>query len=127
VHCCRRQGDARPPSTPPIADGEHDLLAEGNKGLFDTYYQILNPQPQAQTVWVTYRHENGVVYSGSPTVEARSRAAVLLPSWLPDGSLGVTQSAAQGFVAERAVYGGTGWTLGPSTPPFRRRSGPGLP
>ena len=88
-------------------------FAEGNKGLFDTYYQILNPQPTAQTVGVTYRHENGVVYSGSLTVGARSRATVLLPGWLPDGSLGVTLSAAQGFVAERAVYGGTGWTLGP--------------
>jgi hypothetical protein len=87
-------------------------FAEGNKGLFDAYYQILNPQSFAQTVWVTYRHENGVVYSGSLTVGARSRVTVTLPSWLPDGALGVTLSAAQGFVAERALYGGTGWTLG---------------
>jgi YD repeat-containing protein len=87
-------------------------FAEGNKGLFDAYYQILNPQSFAQTVWVTYRHENGVVYSGSLTVGARSRVTVTLPSWLPDGALGVTLRAAQGFVAERALYGGTGWTLG---------------
>jgi hypothetical protein len=49
-------------------------FAEGNKGLFDAYYQILNPQLSAITVTVAYRHENGVTYQAFLTVGARSRA-----------------------------------------------------
>jgi hypothetical protein len=66
----------------------------------------------AITVHVTYRHENGVPYAGSVVVAPRARASITIPSWVPDGAVGATLTSSSPFVAERAMYGGTGWELG---------------
>ncbi len=105
-----RIGAASTPGVSTLATTWH--FAEGHQGAFDGYYAVLNPQSSALPVTVTYRHENGMVYPGSLTVGARSRATVTIPSWVPAGAVALTLTAPQGFVAERALYGGTGWTLG---------------
>ncbi len=89
-------------------------VAEGHKGAFDGYYTVLNPQASAQTIAVTYRHENGVTYAGSLTVGASSRATFSIPSWVPDGSVGLTLTASLGIAVERSMYGGPMWTVGHS-------------
>ncbi len=105
-----QRGGASTPGVSTLATTWH--LAEGNKGALDSYYAIVNPQATAQTVSVTYRHENGFLYTGSLSVGANGRVTFTIPSWIPDGNVGMTVSAPLGIAVERSMYGGTSWTVG---------------
>jgi hypothetical protein len=105
-----QRGGASTPGASTLATTWH--LAEGNRGAFDSYYAIVNPQATAQTVSVIYRHENGFLYYGALTVGATSRATFTIPDFVPPGNLGMTVSAPLGIAVERSMYGGTTWTVG---------------
>jgi hypothetical protein len=89
-------------------------FAEGNRGYFDTYVALLNPQTTASSVEVKYLHENGTSYPLTVSVPARGRATVAVPTSIPTGSFGivVTDLSGRGIAAERMMYGGTTWTIG---------------
>jgi len=97
------------------AASEHWYFAEGGKGFFSTFLSLFNPWPTGpSTVTVRYLHENGNTYTQNLSVAATSRIAVNPPASMPDGGFGihVQSSASVPVIAERSMYGGSGWPLG---------------
>jgi YD repeat-containing protein len=93
-------------------------FAEGGKGFWSTYLSVLNPSTtSASNISVAYLHDNGSTYTQTATVAANGRTVLSPPSTMPDGGFGLHVTSTNGvpITTDRAMYGGSGWTLGHAT------------